>query len=347
MCNTLAAMPLKTPCVFLCLALAMQAQTSFRGVYVGTVLAGGQGTSSVLLVNVLKNDTALGLLYDFVGKVFWEVPNVALDSEGRFAIRVANVTYTGRIQNGTIVATSSLGSLTVVGEKSPATGIAQAYAGMFPGWLVTPTTIRDHGWIITADGWIMTYARTGDTTSSGAVGRINAAGEFTLLFVGGDSATGRATPIAGTPTMTAFYQRGAVSYNMIGGRESAVNDLVNISTRGFVGVGSSVMIAGFVIEPRAKTVYLRAMGPTLAAFGVADALADPQLELYKGPALLMSNDDWQTSPSSVQIGARSDRPASPKEPALLVTLEPGAYTVILRGAANSTGNGLIEVNQVE
>lgn len=322
------------------------AQTSFRGIYVGTVFVAGQRTDSVMLVNVIKNDTAAGLVYDYLNREFIEAPNVPIDAEGRFTVKSGNVIFNGRIQNDQLSATSNTGA-TAAGLKAPLNGSAQAFAGSYPGWLVTPTAIRDHGMIITADGWIYTYARTSATTAEGAVGRINAAGEFTLSFVGGTTAAGKVTPIGGTPTLTGFYQRGSTFYDMIGGRESANNDLVNISTRGFVGTGSSVMIAGFIIQPSAKRVFIRALGPTLGAFGVADALADPQLELYKGSTLLLANDDWQTAPDASQINLRPDKPTDPKEPALLVSLEPGAYTVILKGKGTGTGNALIEVNQVE
>lgn len=340
-------MPLKSFCVFILFAAGVIAQISYRGVYVGSIFAGTQKTDSVLLVNVLKNDTAVGLVYDFQGREFLEAPNVPIDAEGRFTVSAGSVMFTGRIQGEQLTATGNTAGLTAVGVKAAAQGPAQAYAGAYPGWLVAPTAIRNHGLVITADGKIFTYARTGTTTADGAIGQINAAGDFTLNFVGGNTAAGKVSFIPGTPTLTGFYQRGITIYDMIGGRENAVNDLINISTRGFVGTGASVMIAGFVIEPKAKRVFIRAMGPTLALFGVADSLADPQIELYKGATLLMSNDDWQAGDNAEAIAVRPDKPANAKEPALLVSLEPGAYTVILKGAANTTGNGLIEVNQVE
>jgi len=325
----------------------VMAQISFRGVYAGTVFVAGQRTDSVMLINVLNNNTTAGLVYDFLNREFIEARNLVIAEDGRFTVTSGAIVYNGRIQNDQLTVTSNISGLTASGLKAPLNGSTQAFSGTYPGWLVTPTAIRDHGMIITADGWIYTYARTSATTADGAVGRINAAGEFTLNFVGGTTAAGKVTPIAGTPTLTGFYQRGATFYDFIGGRENAVNDLVNISTRGFVGTGSSVMIAGFIIQPSAKRVFIRALGPTLGAFGVADALADPQLELYKGSTLLLANDDWQTAPDAAQINLRPDKPTDPKEPALLVSLEPGAYTVILKGKGTGTGNALIEVNQVE
>jgi hypothetical protein len=328
-------------------AAPLSAQPSFRGVYVGTVRVGGQATNSVVLVNVIKNDQAIGLVYDYIGRTFLEVPGVPIAADGRFSFTAAGLVVAGRMLADGFTATGEPGNQTIIGLKAPTAGVSQAFAGSFPGWLVTPTAIRDHGLLITADGWIFTYARTGPTTSDGAVGRISAAGEFTLSFVGGATAAGSVRLIAQSPTITGAYQRSGVWYDMIGGRESAVNDLINISTRGLVGTGASAMIAGFVIQPAAKTVYVRALGPTLTIFGVPDVLADPVIELYSGATLIASNDDWQTGPSGALIANRHDKPGDAKEPGLLLTLEPGAYTVILRGKGTATGNALIEVNQID
>ena len=76
---------------------------------------------------------------------------------------------------------------------------------------------------------------------------------------------------------------------------SSPGKLVDVSTRGSVGTGSAVMIAGFAIAgPQPKRVLVRASGPALARFGVAGTLADPQLTLYDSSGtVIVSNDDWQ------------------------------------------------------
>lgn len=323
------------------------AQTSYRGVYIGSVVIGGQTTNSVVLLNVLDNNFAVGLVYDYLGRTFLEVPELRIAADGKFTLSALGVQYTGQIQGSGMSAVGTPGNILVVGAKSPASGIAATYAGTYPGWLATPSTTRDHGAVITADGWIFTYARTSATTADGAVGRIAADGTFSLSFVGGDTAFGQAMRNPRAPLLVGSYLRSGFLYNFIGGRENASNDLVNISTRGFVGTGSSVMIAGFIIQPAAKTVYIRAFGPSLAAFGVQDALADPVIELVSGSTTITVNDDWQAGPNAAQIAVRPDRPLHPKDAGLLVTLEPGAYTVILRGKGDGTGNALIEVNQAD
>jgi T5SS/PEP-CTERM-associated repeat protein len=125
----------------------------------------------------------------------------------------------------------------------------------------------------------------------------------------------------------------------------AANALLNISTRAQVGTGDNVLIAGFIVQGNEpKTVLLRGIGPSLTAFGVSGALANPTLELRDSDGeLIFSNDDWMDSPQKQQIIDSTIPPADDLESAILATLDPGAYTTILRGANDGTGVGLLEV----
>ncbi|MEJ6730954.1 MAG: hypothetical protein QNK90_02600, partial [Opitutaceae bacterium] len=77
--------------------------------------------------------------------------------------------------------------------------------------------------------------------------------------------------------------------------------LLNLSSRGFVGSGSEVFVAGFVIsEGASKQVLIRAIGPTLANYGISGVLVDPELKLYdSGNNLIASNDNWTSSAGEV------------------------------------------------
>jgi len=125
----------------------------------------------------------------------------------------------------------------------------------------------------------------------------------------------------------------------------AANALLNISTRAQVGTGDNVLIAGFIVQGNEpKTVLLRGIGPSLTAFGVSGALANPTLELRDSDGeLIFSNDDWMDSPQKQQIIDSTIPPADDLESAILAILDPGAYTTILRGANDGTGVGLVEV----
>ena len=124
----------------------------------------------------------------------------------------------------------------------------------------------------------------------------------------------------------------------------AANALLNISTRAQVGTGDNVLIAGFIVQGNEpKTVLLRGIGPSLTAFGVPGALANPTLELRDSDGeLIFSNDDWMDSPQKQQIIDSTIPPTDDLESAILATLDPGAYTTILRGANDGTGVGLVE-----
>ncbi len=126
--------------------------------------------------------------------------------------------------------------------------------------------------------------------------------------------------------------------------------LVNLSTRGQVGSGDNALIGGFVLggtQPR--RVLIRAIGPSLARFDLTGVLADPVLTLFRGSAMIAQNDDWEISRSGPAIAATAQRVgafalnAASLDAAVLVTLAPGPYTVILAGADGGSGIALVEV----
>ncbi len=122
-------------------------------------------------------------------------------------------------------------------------------------------------------------------------------------------------------------------------------ELANISTRGFVGTGNSVMIAGFIVASAnggSSQVLVRGLGPSLSDFGVADPLADPVLDLYDANGILIaSSDSWQ-SDQETDILATGLEPSNSLEAAILISLAPGAYTAIESGKNGGTGVGLVE-----
>lgn len=126
--------------------------------------------------------------------------------------------------------------------------------------------------------------------------------------------------------------------------------IANISTRGPVETGNNVMIGGvIVLQPNPARVLVRAIGPSLAAFGVPNTLQDPQLELRDiNGALVVSNDEWKTRDGSgasqqSEIEETALTPNDPRESAVRVTLDPGNYTAIVRGKGGTTGVALVEV----
>ncbi len=128
--------------------------------------------------------------------------------------------------------------------------------------------------------------------------------------------------------------------------------LANLSARTTLRPNGGALIAGFVVEEKTRTLMIRAAGPVLAAFGLTDAVADPQLKLFRGAELLAENDNWSASGSperwravDAAVGAFA-LPAGSRDAALLVTLPPGAYTAQVSGVAGGTGTTLVEIYEV-
>lgn len=126
--------------------------------------------------------------------------------------------------------------------------------------------------------------------------------------------------------------------------------LVNVSTRATAGTGNAALVAGFVVTgPGTRKVLVRAIGPSLAAFGVPGALADPMLEIFAAGATvpLATNDNWRgdsvLSSAFTAVGAFSLSSSTSRDAALLVTLPPGNYSAQVTGVGGTTGEVLLEV----
>jgi hypothetical protein len=104
------------------------------------------------------------------------------------------------------------------------------------------------------------------------------------------------------------------------------------------------MIGGFIVGGTVPTkVIVRAIGPSLTSAGVKGALSDPILELHDSQgSLVFQNDNWRDVQQK-QIIASTVAPTNDRESAIVATLNPGAYTAIVRGANSSVGVALVEV----
>jgi hypothetical protein len=123
--------------------------------------------------------------------------------------------------------------------------------------------------------------------------------------------------------------------------------LLNISTRGFVGGNDNVIIAGVILNGSDDgTICFRALGPSLAGFGVQGVLANPRLDLFDAHGTKVgANDNWKDSQkNAIESGGLA--PADPAESALLIDLAPGNYTAIVSGVGGATGVGLVEANHL-
>ncbi len=167
-----------------------------------------------------------------------------------------------------------------------------------------------------------------DNPKEAAIYRVLPPGPYTVILRGADGGTG------------------------IGGL--AVDDLElpdnmrlqAIATRAFVDGGDKVLIAGFRISGGEKSVVLRGFGPTMGASGLSNLLKDPVLEVFSGSRKIGENDDWRSTSSANLIRANGLAPDDELESAILMTLAPGDYTVVVKGFQNSTGIAGVAVNEL-
>ncbi len=123
---------------------------------------------------------------------------------------------------------------------------------------------------------------------------------------------------------------------------------VNLSTRMRVMTAEKVGIGGFIITGTApKRVLVRALGPSLAQFGLSNVLADPTITL-NGPAGFapVVNDNWNSSQQN-EIQATGLAPGNDLESAIIATLTPGSYTAVLSGTNGGIGTGILEIYDLD
>jgi len=131
--------------------------------------------------------------------------------------------------------------------------------------------------------------------------------------------------------------------------QNAKSKLANIATRGLVGTNENVMIGGFITGGNGQAdskVVIRAIGPSLAAFGIPNVLQDPLLELHNANGTTIQvNDDWQETQAAA-ITQTGLAPTDPHESAMVTTLPDGSYTAIVRGKGNTSGVAVVEIYSV-
>jgi hypothetical protein len=164
-----------------------------------------------------------------------------------------------------------------------------------------------------------------------AIVRTLAPGPYTAVASGKDGATG-----------TALVE----VYDL---NQTSSSTLANISTRGAVGPDSDVIIGGFIVFGNGGNtrVLVRSVGPSLAALGIANVMADPTLELRDvNGTLIVENDNWRDGPQT-EIEETTLAPSNDLESAIVTTLPSGLYTAIVRERNGQSGVGLFEVYNLQ
>ncbi|PYM06624.1 MAG: hypothetical protein DMF15_12600 [Verrucomicrobia bacterium] len=131
---------------------------------------------------------------------------------------------------------------------------------------------------------------------------------------------------------TAIYGTGP-AYNLI--PDAPV--LMDLSARGTTYTGNNVLIGGFIVQgSQPVKLVVRCLAFSLASYGISNALGDSVIYLYDANNnLIASNDDWFTSSDAETISSYHRDPPNSIESALLVTLNPGNYTAIVKSYSDS------------
>jgi hypothetical protein len=194
------------------------------------------------------------------------------------------------------------------------------------------TTVSNDNWRDTQEAEIIATGRAPSNDLESAIVADLAPGAYTAILAGNAGTTGVG--------LVEIYEIHDLSTNQD-------SRLANISTRGNVGTGNDIMIGGFILDGGggADAIIVRGLGPSLAAFGIPNVLANPQLELRDSNGMLLrSNNNWMDDPAQAGlISAAGLAPGNTLEAAIVESLSPGPYTALLSGTANGTGIGLVEV----
>jgi hypothetical protein len=209
-----------------------------------------------------------------------------------------------------------------------------------------------------ASGTIGTPLATYLITASGTPTSYSAAGLPLGLTLNATTGT-----ISGTPTVLGTSAVAISATNSTGTGTAVLtitisnvgtSRIVNFSARAVSGPGDQTLIVGFVVTGGSKNLLVRAVGPTLSAYGVTTVLTDPMLTLYNtSGAAIIANDNWQTASNgqdqSATIAATATRvgafalPNGSKDSSTLTALNGGGYTVSLGGSNGPSGVALAEI----
>lgn len=195
---------------------------------------------------------------------------------------------------------------------------------------------------------------TNDTWGSHLSPVFQRVGAFPLTTGSADAATEVQLPAGGYTSRITGSSSGVALAEIYDAQPGSVAArLSNLSTLGFTGSGENALVAGFTVQGNTpKRVLIRAIGPSLASFGVSDRLANPRVTVAPlgSTAVLASNDDWagkaELKAAFASVGA-FELPEASLDSALIASLSPGGYTVVVTGNGDSVGNVLVELYDLD
>ena len=328
---------------------ALSSGSSVPAAELGLVLPGNGQPGSLLVVStvipglngVIKVEfTVRG---GFIGTLVSSVAAAPLGAR----IQAAPVTYTitGTLLNGVLTGTIAPLGLVFTAPVPLPTGPSAAAAGLY----VTGALVQAAGTVsavVGANNEVLVLIQSA-TVTTGGLTTLKPDTTFALAAPGNGVIAGAVNPVTTSATATLTLPGSApVAFSGLSTTTKRTDRLIGLATRAKVGIGESVLIAGVAIGgTESKRVLIRAGGPALAGFGLANTLANPTLKIYRGSTLIAQNDDW--SPADAAETARLGLFAFPngsKDAAILTTLEPGTYTAQVSDLSGTgTGVALAEI----
>jgi len=241
-------------------------------------------------------------------------------------------------------------ALTFSAPAAQPTGPSTTMAGSYQAGVAGGSAISNT--IVSATGEVYVTVVSGATADAGQ-GTLDATGRFELTTYNGARVTGVIDAQSSTISLEVTSSTGPTA-TFVGGNNAAraeVEKLVNISTRSQTGSVANAMFAGFYIAgDQPKPVLVRAIGPTLANFGVNGALSAARLEIFQGATSVAVGADWGAgadaatgiATAAARVGAFALHAGS-RDAALLLTLNPGPYSAVVTGQGSASGVALVEV----
>ncbi|MFL3658713.1 MAG: hypothetical protein ACJ07L_11770 [Opitutales bacterium] len=319
--------------------------------FFGTFGPGNQGSFGLMA----REDNTAVLLANMgpLGRVL-ETSDMVITAPGRFVYEEGGVVVlSGTIDGDSVSGIVAGTDIVFEGTKSSALGVTADFAGFY--YAVLPNTSDGQVLVIAGpDGTGFVSAGLGEDFVAGAA-TIGASG---ILESDIDERYALALQIDNsTASVDGTIMVAQASYSVDGQREDVQtkNVLFNTSIRGQVKGGSGTMIAGFVVSGSgSKKVLIRGLGPSLVDRGIANAIMDPQITLYRfgESEPIAENDNWTdaSNASDISDGAQlvgaAPLASSSKESALLVELTSGVYTAHVINADVNEGIALVEVYDV-
>jgi hypothetical protein len=280
---------------------------------------------------------------------------IVLSAAGEFAVEAPGVgLIRGVVSSGSFSGVLGSGAAAFSEMRDypagPTGALAGTYRGVVTGDSGEAVTLlvggSGRGVLVLPDGaWLTAVPVT--LTSTGRVDGALPGGRIDLVLDGASGTFGGILPggAAGGERTVGGQREGG----------SATASMTNLSVRAVSGDGGRRLVAGFTLAGGGeRRLLLRAVGPTLAAFGVPGVLDDPRLTVLRvgsaaGAPPLAENDDWVaiSVPAGTPAMAAFPLPGGSRDAALLASLPGGGYTVEVGGRAGASGATLFEIYDAE